>query len=120
MSLIKLKKQLVANDITTGVIPDPPAGFKWNHYRPLSDFQEYIDIMRKNGHNPIAVSQLYCEETFVFETIHEADQVLLVFDYNKSPTECSFGWWYGKDDFMDTVNKYEQESKDYKVLIHWL
>ena len=45
---------------------------KYNHDRPLSDFQDDINKLKASGYNPIAVSQMYFEDTFVFETNEEA------------------------------------------------
>lgn len=90
----------------------------YNHKRPLKSFSEFIKKLRENGHNPIAVTQMYCEETFVFGTEEEAKSALLLF--NDSVDECHFGWWYGKDEFMRVVEEYEFVYPDTKILIYWL
>lgn len=89
-----------------------------NHNRPLSYFSDDLNKLRAAGYNPIAVTQLYCEESFVFETTSEALEALLVF--NKSEKECHHGWWYGKEEFVKSVENYEQQYPDTKVLIYWL
>jgi len=96
---------------------------KFNHDRTLSDFQSNIDKLKENGFNPIAVSQMYFEDTFVFETEEEAKKAFQQFeiDENEKWIGDISGWWYGKEDFIKTVKEYETENDGYsKVLIHWL
>ena len=96
---------------------------KYNHDRPLSDFQDDIDKLKANGYNPIAVSQMYFEDTFVFETKEEAIKAYHQFesDENEKWIGEIVGWWYGREDFEKTVNDYETENNGYsKVLVHWL
>lgn len=96
---------------------------KFNHDRTLSDFQSNIDKLKENGFNPIAVSQMYFEDTFVFETEEEAKKAFQQFeiDENEKWIGDISGWWYGKEDFLKTVKEYETENDGYsKVLIHWL
>lgn len=59
---------------------------EYNHGQSLSDFEESMDKIRNAGFNPIAVSQLYLEDTFVFETNEEASNAYkkLERDENKS------------------------------------
>lgn len=96
---------------------------KFNHDRMLSEFQSNIDKLKENGFNPIAVSQMYFEDTFVFETEEEAKKAFQQFeiDENEKWIGDISGWWYGKEDFIKTVKEYETENDGYsKVLIHWL
>jgi hypothetical protein len=96
---------------------------KFNHDRMLSEFQSNIDKLKENGFNPIAVSQMYFEDTFVFETEKEAKKAYQQFetDENEKWIGDISGWWYGKEDFIKTVKEYETENDGYsKVLIHWL
>lgn len=92
-----------------------------NHDRPLSDFEEQIDIIKTNGFNPIAVTQMFMEDTFVFKTEDEAQKAyrLLERDENEKWIGKVVGWWYGKRRFSATVHDYEKEM-DFKVLIYWL
>lgn len=46
---------------------------KFNHNKELSYFQSSIDIIRHHGFNPIAVTQMYFEQVFVFKTDSEAE-----------------------------------------------
>ncbi len=91
---------------------------KYNHDRPLSDFQYNIDRLRAAGFNPIAVSQLYFEEVFVFETEEEATCAYKQFEYE---TRAICAWWYSKAGFLKAVAEYETENGGYsRVRIHWL
>ena len=45
---------------------------EYNHKRPIEAFVEQIQILRDHGFRPIAVSQMICEDVFVFETEDEA------------------------------------------------
>ncbi len=85
----------------------------FNHNRTLDSLSEYVDRIRELGFNPIAVTQLYCEETFVFETASEAEEAYLSFGQE------AFGWWYGKEEFKTAVENYERKTQT-KVLIYWL
>ena len=96
---------------------------KYNHNRPLSDFQNDIDKLKENGYTPIAVSQMYLEDTFVFETKEEAKKAYHQFesDENEKWIGEIVGWWYGREEFEKEVNEYETENNGYsKVLVHWL
>lgn len=94
---------------------------KYNHKNTLSDFEESLDKIRKEGFNPIAVSQLYLEYTFVFETDEEATNAYMKLERDKEGNWIGevVGWWHGKEDFIKEVEKYENEYKS-KVLIYWL
>jgi hypothetical protein len=94
---------------------------KYNHYTELSEFDDDLKILREHGYSPIAVSQLYFEFTFVFNTKEEATRAYRQFERDKD--ECWIGeiasWWYSKKDFLKKVEKYESD-KEYKVKIYWL
>lgn len=96
---------------------------KFNHDRPLSDFQDDINKLKANGYNPIAVSQMYFEDTFVFETNEEATKAYRQFERDEKEKWIGeiVGWWHGREDFKKTVKEYETENDGYsKVRIHWL
>ena len=99
---------------------------KNNHDRTLSEFQNEIDELKANGFNPIAVSQMYMEDTFVFETKDEATKAYRQFerDENEKWIGKIVGWFYSKDDFLKAVDEYENSEHDYlrgfKVLTYWL
>lgn len=95
---------------------------EYNHDRPVSDFKEDIDKLKSKGFNPIAVTQMYLEDTYVFETNEEATKAYHLFerDENNDWIGEMFGWWYGREEFMKTVEEYENNDDNLKVLIHWL
>lgn len=81
---------------------------KYNHNRPLSDFQDNINKLKSAGFNPIAVSQLYFEDVYVFETKKEALLAYNTFEMNNNKWIGEIvGWWYGEDDFNKTIEEYE-------------
>jgi hypothetical protein len=90
---------------------------KYNHNRELSDFQEEINLIKKKGFKPIAVTQMYLEDVFVFETDKEANLAYQALEKCKSPKVI--GWWYGKDVFIKNVEVYQNEYEK-KVKIFWL
>jgi len=94
---------------------------KYNHDRPLSDFEQQLLIIRDAGFKPIAVSQIYFEDTFVFKTKEEAENAyrMLERDTNKKWIGKVVGWWHGEEDFKSEVEKYERNDGS-KVLVHWL
>jgi len=92
---------------------------KYNHDREVKDFQEQINIIKNAGFNPIAVSQMYFEDTFVFEKSDEANKAYK--ELEDSEDTKVLGWWYGKEDFEKAVKEYENENDEYiKVRVHWL
>ncbi len=86
--------------------------------RELSSFEDDINILKEHGFNPIAVTQLMFEETYVFETEEEAIKAHATLENCDNRLLC--GWWYGRDYFMETVNDYEKENPDCRVKILWL
>ena len=96
---------------------------KFNHNRPLSDFKNDIDKLKANGYKLIAVSQMYFEDTFVFETKDEAIKAYHQFERDEKNEWIGeiVGWWYSKEDFEKVVKEYETENDGYsKVLVHRL
>lgn len=95
---------------------------RYNHHRPLKDFKKDIEIIRNAGFKPIAVTQMYFEDTFVFETDEEADEAYtkLERDENGNEMDLVCGWWHGKEDFKKEVEKYESKEGASKVKIYWL
>lgn len=92
-----------------------------NHNKKLEHFQEDLDILISNGYKPIAVSQVYMEDTFVFETEEEAKRAYHQFERSESGKfmDLCCGWWYGKERFLKTVKQYEEEYNE-EILIYWL
>ena len=89
---------------------------EYNHNRPLSDFKDYIEVIKAAGFNPIAVTQYYLEDTFIFNTDEEANNAYALLEKEKG---LKAGWWYPIEEFEKLVEEYEREN-ECKVLIHWL
>ena len=97
---------------------------KFNHNRPLDDFSEVLDKIRSAGFNPIGVTQMYLEDTFIFENKDEAMRAYHTLEQNENGVRnygenAVMGWYYSKDDFIDAIIEYESEM-DSKVLVYWL
>lgn len=92
----------------------------FNHDRKLETFQTELEIIRENGFNPIAVTQMYFEDTYVFETGQEAKKAYEMLEEDESLEYRCFGWWYGKEEFLKEVLDYESKEGASKVLIYWL
>lgn len=90
---------------------------KFNHERPVEDFTAALNLIRAVGFTPIAVTQLYAEDTFVFRTKAEANRAFRMFESTK-PSKL-VGWWFGAADFIKALAKYEREYET-KVLVHYL
>ncbi len=81
-----------------------------------TDTSVSLDHLREHGLNPIAITQLYLEETFVFNTPEEADK-----GYELLEKELSLvsGWWYDKEKFTEVYDAYCVEM-DYSPKIYYL
>jgi hypothetical protein len=88
----------------------------YNHNRELSDFKEQLDIIKNSGFNPIGVTQMYFEDTFIFKTKKEAKLACKTLE--KCTPSKVIGWWYSKKNFMKEKELYE--SEEIKMLIYWL
>lgn len=80
-----------------------------------------LKFIVQNGFNPIGITYMMCEETFIFQTIEECNRAVDVF--------MPYGWWYSIDDpsdnnWADTVKWYYKEmckSFDYDTpIVYWL
>ena len=89
---------------------------EYNHERPLSSFKESLILIKSYGFNPIGVSQMYCEDTFIFETQEEANSA-----YQKLEKELGLlqGWFYSKEEFEKQKLEYETQL-NCKVLTYYL
>lgn len=88
-----------------------------------TDKSESIEKLRNVGFNPIGITKMICEETFIFNTDEEA---LKAFEYfEKNPVgEVIQGWWYGIVDFQlarqeYVMNIYEGIEEDAPT-IYWI
>lgn len=96
---------------------------KPNHKKTIEDFLDYIEALQIEGFNPIAVTQMYFENTFVFETSEEAKKAYHTFEVSEDGKEIRriVGWFYGKDHFIQAVDQYNKDSEGYsEVLVYWL
>lgn len=71
-----------------------------------------LDVIRKHGYNPIAITTIICEETFIFKTDEEASKAYEDLEINKGVVD---GWWYGEEKFKE-----EHKTLDNKPKIHKL
>ena len=95
--------------------------FKYNHDRPLSDFQHSIDKIKTAGFNPIGVTQIFFKDTFIFNTKEEALNAYQKLERDLDRKNRIIGYWYGKDEFDKTVRDYEESCEGFiKVYIHWI
>lgn len=93
----------------------------YNHKRTLESFQRSLDIIRSNGFDPIGVSQIMLEDTFIFETDEEAEKAFNILEKEGDPSGKKIvGWWYGKESFFEEKKRYEEQWEDTTVLVHWL
>lgn len=95
---------------------------RYNHDRPLSDFEPQLKILREHGFTPIAVTQMLLEDTFVFKTSKEAKEAYNKLEKDQEDiTKMVIGWYYGKKEFLKEVKRYETDNEGFsKVLVYWL
>ena len=87
------------------------AGYKFNTDKSYS-----LVLIRELGFNPIGISTLMCEETFIFETKEESLKAHQLCQIEKKVAD---GWWYGKEDFLIAKKEYEDDM-GYEVIVYWL
>lgn len=80
-------------------------------------FQEEIDILREHGFNPIGVTVMACEDTFIFETPEEATAAYELLEVEKN---LVIGWFYGKEAFEEEKLVYLEQFPDADVEPIWL
>ncbi len=95
---------------------------QFNHDREIIEFQNNIDLLKSKGYNVIAVTQMCFEDVYVFETNEEATKAYNKFERDEDGDWIGeiVGWWYGKDEFIQSVKEYETDFSESNVLIHWL
>lgn len=72
----------------------------------LEIYQESIDKITEAGFDPILVTRLMFEDTFVFETKDEAQRAYQLLEVEQKIIQ---GWWYGFDDFLVTLKDYKTQ-----------
>jgi len=76
-----------------------------------------LKMVREAGFNPIAITTMMAEETFIFKGEKEASEA-----WKKFKPE---GWWYGLHDFWEEWDEYLKQMGEYDAEeadshIHWL
>jgi hypothetical protein len=70
-----------------------------------TDKSNSLKIIREAGFNPIGITVMICEETFIFNTDEEAIKAHEYFEKNPVKDVIQ-GWWYGLVDFELARQKY--------------
>jgi hypothetical protein len=85
-----------------------------SHSRPLASFYKLLGEIYDASYKPIAVTQLYCFDTVVFETQQEAaDLEASSFSFVKDTQ------FYSKEAFQEVINQYQSDN-DCVVYVHWI
>jgi len=84
-----------------------------NYGKPTSVLlNEIIDA----GFNPIGITVMACEETFIFKTIEECDKASKQF--------LPEGWWYSIEEWDETrkwyVDKHYDGIEENAPIVYWL
>lgn len=74
-----------------------------NYYN--TDKSVSLKTIRDAGFNPIGITVMICEETFIFNTDEEAQKAFEYFEKNPVKDVIQ-GWWYGLVDFELARQKY--------------
>ncbi len=70
-----------------------------------TDKSESVEKLRNAGFNPIGITNMLCEETFIFNTDEEAQKAFEYFE--KNPVgDVIQGWWYGIVEFEFSRQEY--------------
>lgn len=105
-------------------------GYKDSNYNPNrkygTDKSELLAGLITAGHNPIAITTMTCEETFVFNTEVEAHAAHAWVNLPDSQWKNE-GWWYGldgkypwKQTWKDYVKKCYEGDESEASKIYWL
>lgn len=85
----------------------------------LNRFKRGLRIIKSYGFNPIGVSVMICEETYIFNSDDEACAAHELLEGMLNRNYGVDGWWYGKDAFFEASEEYEKEM-GYKPEVIWL
>lgn len=78
----------------------------------LEKYVEDLAILFRGGFNPVKVTTMTLEYTFVFKTQEEADAAYERFEENRIKEEDPqpvIGWWYGEENFAKAKDEYEAD-----------
>lgn len=86
----------------------------------MEHYEKEIQILKDHGYNPIKVTTMMFETTFAFERVEEALKAYQELEVEKKLLQ---GWFYGMEDFYNTVTGYEELMSsiwetDYKLKIY--
>lgn len=81
-----------------------------------TDTSVSLETIRLNGFNPIAITQMMLEETFVFNTLQEANQA---FEKLEKELNLVSGFWFSMVDFEIAYNEYITDM-NYSPKIYYL
>ena len=80
--------------------------------------------LRDRGFNPIGITTMMLEETFIFETEEEAITAFTTLENTPTGNSILQGWWYGKELFKTIREEYvnfNHEGKEYEApIVYWL
>lgn len=130
MAKKKLKKNTIITDILDKITPEESkraresvdAQIKWLDEHP--DYQErygtdesyWLETIKSKGFNPIGITVLMCEESFIMETEEEVDKAWEVFKPE--------GFWYTRKQFEIYQKELADDMYDGDVnnmaKVHWL
>lgn len=85
-------------------------GHKWGTTTSYS-----LKLIKEQGFNPIGITTMMCEETFIFETAEECAKAHQTCQVDNNIAD---GWWYGKADFEKALVDYENQFG--KITVYWL
>lgn len=87
----------------------------------LEMFERELKILNAEGYYPTAITTLFCELTFIFETAEEARTAFEKFeaDNSRKREKKVIGWWYGKEQFLESKEQFEKDL-GYPIQIHYL
>lgn len=94
-----------------------------DHLNYGTDRSQALKILMDAGYNPIAITIMICEETFIFETEEEAIEAHKVFEMDPNPSIIQ-GFWYGEEKFheawKDYINEGYKDNESEAPKVYWL
>lgn len=83
----------------------------------LNNNRDNISLLKSLGYNPIGVSQMLFEDTFVFETEEEAKKA---YEHAEVELKMIQGWFYSKEGYSKAVEDYKERLKMNPPEIVWI
>ena len=69
-----------------------------------TDKSYFLSEIKEKGFNPLGITVMVCEETFIMETKEECDRAWEIFKPE--------GWWYTLDEWEKVHNEYVNDMYD--------